>query len=347
MVKICVCGAFRLGETPKGGQEIKTCIVANTLEKFYRNVYRIDTLAPNSRLKMPFQLLWALFKCSDIVILPAQNGLVVLSKLLTWLNNVFHRQLHYCVIGGWLQDLLADMPDVKGALSLFIGVYVETQTMKDALHKLGLNNVSVVPNFKPLKIIRPSELPMSFEEPYKLVTFSRVTKNKGIGDAVELVIKLNKKYKRRVYTLDIYGPVDEGEDFIWFEEQKKHFSNEINYKGVIPFAESVEILKDYFALLFPTRYFTEGIPGTIIDSYAAGLPVISSRWKSFNDVVIDGVTGLGYDFGDNQKMEQILDAIIAHPSIVINLKRNCVEMAKVFLPDNAIKPICTNIDNRV
>ena len=62
-------------------------------------------------------------------------------------------------------------------------------------------------------------------------------------------------------------------------------------------------MKYYFALLFPTRFYTEGIPGTILDAYAAGIPVICSRWESCADVVDDGVTGITYPFEDMQMLK--------------------------------------------
>lgn len=343
MGRICVCGAFRLWDVPKGGQEVKTCILADTLEAKYGKIYRIDTLAKNSRIKMPFQLLWAMITCMDVVILPAHNGLVVLSKLLSKLNKLFHRRLHYSVIGGWLQDLLPNQPDVMKALHDFTGIYVETKTMMNALQKLGFTNVYVVPNCKPLSIIKKNDLETSYSKPYKLVTFSRVTEKKGIGTAANIVMKLNKKYGRKVFTLDIYGPVDPGEDERWFAELQKSFTDAITYRGNAPFDKSVEILSGYFALLFPTQYFTEGIPGTIIDAYAAGVPVIASKWKSFADVVEDGVTGWGYDFNTTTDLEKIMEKIITDPSIITNLKHGCVRKANDFLPQNAIKPLIDRI----
>lgn len=343
MPRICVCGAFRLWDVPKGGQEVKTCILTDALEAKYGKIYRIDTLAKNSRFLMPFQLVWAMMTCKDIVILPAHNGLVVLSKFLTLLNTIFDRRLHYSVIGGWLQDLLPEHPDVIKALHKFTSIYVETQTMMDALQKLGFTNVCVVPNCKPLSILKREQMPKMYTEPYKLVTFSRVTKKKGIGTAADLVMKLNEKYDREVFTLDIYGPVDPGEDKGWFAEQQKHFTGAITYKGNVPFDKSVEILSSYFALLFPTQYYTEGIPGTIIDSYAAGVPVISARWKSYADVVIEGVTGLGYEFNTSADFERILESIVADPSIVARLKDGCIKKAEDFLPENAIKPLFERI----
>lgn len=343
MGRICVCGAFRLWDVPKGGQEVKTCILADALEAKYGKIYRIDTLAKNSRIKMPFQLLLAMITCTDVVILPAHNGLVVLSKLLSKLNKLFHRRLHYSVIGGWLQDLLPNHLDVMKALHDFTGIYVETKTMMDALQKLGFTNIYVVPNCKPLSIIKKNDLETSYSEPYKLVTFSRVTEKKGIGTAAEIVMKLNKKYGRKVFTLDIYGPVDPGEDESWFAELRKSFTDAITYRGNAPFDKSVEILSGYFALIFPTQYFTEGIPGTIIDAYAAGVPVIASKWKSFADVVEEGITGLGYDFNITTDLEKIMEKIVTEPSIITNLKQGCVRKANDFLPQNAIKPLTDRI----
>lgn len=343
MGRICICGAFRLWAEPKGGQEVKTCILADALESKYGKVYRIDTLAKNSRIKMPFQLLWAMIMCTDVIILPAHNGLMVLSKLLSKLNKLFHRHLHYSVIGGWLQDLLPNHPDVMKALHEFTGIYVETKTMMDALQKLGFTNVYVVPNCKPLSIIKKNDLETSYSEPYKLVTFSRVTEKKGIGIAVDIVMRLNEKYGRDVFTLDIFGPVDPGDDEIWFTELQKKFTSAIIYRGNAPFDKSVEILSKYFALLFPTQYYTEGIPGTIIDSYAAGVPVIASKWKSFADVVEDGVTGLGYTFNTTTELELLMEKILNDPCMIINLKQGCIRKANEFLPQNAIKPLIDRI----
>lgn len=343
MVKICVCGAFRLGGAPRGGQEVKTCVLADALEAKYGPVYRIDTLAKNRKTRMPFQLLWAMTTCTDVIILPAHNGLMVLSKLLAKMNKIFHRRLHYSVIGGWLQDLLPKHIDVIGALHSFIGIYVETNTMKNALKKLGLNNVYVVPNCKPLSIVNKNEMETSYSEPYRLVTFSRVTEKKGIGIAADIVMKLNNKYGREVFSLDIFGPIDPGEDERWFAEQQQHFTSAISYRGNASYDKSVVVLFGYFALLFPTQYYTEGIPGTIIDAYAAGVPVITSRWKSFADVVEEGVTGFGYEFNKTIDLEGILEKIVADPSLIIKLKQECIRKANEFLPQNAIKPIIDRI----
>ena len=71
--------------------------------------------------------------------------------------------------------------------------------------------------------------------------------------------------------------------------------------------------------------------------------VISARWKSYSDVVIEDVTGLGYDFNTNSELESILDNIVDHPYKIIGLKENCIRKAENFLPQNALKPLFNRI----
>ena len=139
-----------------------------------------------------------------------------------------------------------------------------------------------------------------------------------------------------MYTLDIYGPIDE-QQIDWFEELQKTFPDYVKYKGMVQFDKSVEVLKDYFFLAFPTRFYTEGIPGTILDAYAAGVPVLASKWESFNDVVDDGSTGIGYEFADYKDLKQKIEHIYENPNEIINLKKSCINKAEDYLPHVAIK----------
>ena len=208
--------------------------------------------------------------------------------------------------------------------------------MKKALEEQEFTNVYVMPNFKDLHILEESELVYHHTEPYPLCTFSRVMKEKGIEDAVNAVKRVNEQCGRTVYTLDIYGQVDSSQTE-WFENLKNQFPSYIRYGGMVSFDQSVEALKPYFALLFPTGFFTEGIPGTIIDAYAAGVPVISSEWESFSDVVDDEITGIGYTFGSFDELCTVLNNIAAKPLLIQEMKCACKKKAEKFTPEAAIQ----------
>ena len=74
-------------------------------------------------------------------------------------------------------------------------------------------------------------------------------------------------------------------------------------------------------MLFPTHFYTEGIPGTIIDAYASGVPVISAKWESFEDLVNDKV-GYGYSFGNNSELVKILQNAVIDSKKIGMMKKN-------------------------
>lgn len=334
----CVIGHFGFGHTLLNGQTVKTKIVTEELERRFPNeVVKIDTHGGmKALLKAPFYAIKALKNSANVIIFPAHNGLRVYAPLLIFMRKFFRkRNLHYAVIGGWLASFLQSKKTLARCLKKFDGIYVETNTMKNALEEMGFNNVLVMPNCKDLKVLSPEELKFNDTEPYKLCTFSRVMKEKGIEDAIFAVKTVNEAMGRTVYSLDIYGQIDQNQTE-WFEKLQQSFPEYVTYGGLVPFEKSVEVLKDYFALLFPTRFYTEGIPGTVIDAYAAGIPVISARWESFTDLIDDGQTGIGYTFGQIDALIDLLNDVQGLKGKVDDMRINCLETAKLYLPETTI-----------
>lgn len=337
-----VIGHFAFGKECADGQTVKTKIITEALcERFGDSeILRFDTEGgKKTLLKAPFQVLRALKRAKNVTIFPAHNGIRVYVPLLSFFRHFFRgRRLHYVVIGGWLPSLLQKRKNLAGQLKRFDGIYVETATMKKALEAQGFANVSVVPNCKKLRVLSSDELLHPMAEPYPLCTFSRVMKQKGIEDAVDAVCAVNKAVGRTAYSLDIYGKVDP-EETAWFEDLKATFPPFVRYRGIVDYNGSVEVLKAYFALLFPTRFYTEGIPGTVLDAYAAGVPVISARWESFFDLVKENVTGIGYGFNQREELETILSELLEKPERIDKMRENCLQQAKKYTPEEAIKEI--------
>ena len=347
MKKVSIIGHFGLGLHLLNGQTVKTKIVTDELEKRFgkEDVLKIDTHGSKflTLFKSPFQAFKALTKSQNVIICPAHNGLRIFAPLLVFLKSFFkNRKLHYVVIGGWLSEFLKNRQRLEKRLKKFDWIYVETNTMKIALEKMGFENVVVMPNCKDLDIIDESELIYPSGEPYKLCTFSRVMKEKGIEDAVSAVRAVNESFCRTVYTLDIYGQVDANQTD-WFDELKASFPDYVNYCGLVDYDKSVKVLKNYFALVFPTRFYTEGIPGTIIDAYAAGIPVISSKWESFDDIVEEGKTGFGYEFGDSVSLRSILLNVANNPKLITEKKKNALHKSNDYLPFNGLSVLINSI----
>ncbi|MBO5111525.1 MAG: glycosyltransferase [Clostridia bacterium] len=341
MKRVGVVGHFAFGKEYLDGQTVKTKVLTKELQRTLGEdeILTIDTHGGRKRLlQLPFLLISLLRSCKNIIILPARNGLRVIAPLLVLINIFFHRKLHYVVIGGWLPQFLKGRCLLAQVLKRFSAVYVETKTMKKALEAKGFSNVVVMPNCKYLPILSEDELVYPDAEPYKLCTFSRVMKEKGIEDAVNAVQAVNAQIGRTVFSLDIYGQIDPSQ-VEWFEKLNQSFPEYVRYAGMVPFDQTTIVLKGYFALLFPTRFYTEGIPGTVIDAYAAGVPVIASRWESFDDIVKPEFSGIGYSFFEEGALEKKLHEIIRNIQCVHQMRLQCLQEAQKYIPQNVINTI--------
>lgn len=349
MKKACVIGHFGFGQKLLNGQTVKAHIVADALAKHYgaEAIERIDSHCTRGALwnllRMPFLTLRAVRKSENVVILPAENGLRVIAPLLSFWNAFFRRGLHYAVIGGWLAPFLETRKGLSRVLSRFRGIYVETSTMQKALNGMGLSNVFLMPNCKDLPILTSEEVELPLVEPYRLCTFSRVMREKGIEDAVTAVSRANEALGRTAFTLEIYGQVDAAQTE-WFDALQKTFPEFVRYGGLVPYTESVATLKGSAALLFPTHFYTEGIPGTVIDAYAAGVPVISARWESFSDIIREGVTGIGFPMQDTDALTKLLVELSSSPERISSLREGCLRAAREYTPECAILALTERMD---
>lgn len=345
MKKVCVIGHFGEGKDLVNGQTIKTKILTTELERILgnENVQIIDTHGGILNIpKLVAETLKAFRNCENIIILPAHNGIKFIAPMCVFFNKIWPRKVHYVVIGGWLYELLDKHRLLRKTIKSINYVYVETLIAKERLEKLGLNNLYIMQNFKPLTVLSESQLNYTYEYPLKVCTFSRVTEKKGIEDAVKVVKELNRRHEKKIYKLDIYGPIDSGQQQ-WFDSLTEEFNEDIEYRGAVDYNNTTSILKDYYLLLFPTKYYTEGVPGTIIDAYAAGVPVVASKWESFSDVIEDRCTGIGYEFDNYNDFLTVLDDMGNNIDKAIEMQKKCLLKAKNYLPETAIKVLVDNL----
>ena len=320
MRRVGVIGCFDFGK-PVGGQQVKTQIIGKELKQQFGDdeVVFYDTQGKwRFILRMPFVVLTTLLKHKNIVFMPGDKGLRIMVPLLIVLNFLFRRKLHYIVIGGWLPELLERYPIHRFLLKRIDCIYAETGLMKAQLEAVWFHNTRVMQNCKPLDILEPSELPVFHSTPYPLCTFSRVIKSKGIEDAIIAVNDCNRKLGKTVFTLDIYGMVQEQE---WFDTLMSQQSEEIRYRGMV-------------------GYQGEGFAGTLIDAMAAGVPSIVSDWRFNAEIITEGKTGYVFTTHSTQELSDILRRIADHPEVMTAMRSNCLQEAKHYLP-NVVTRILT------
>lgn len=343
--KVGIIGHFAHGRDFFDGQTIKIRTLTQALQNELGQA-EIRTLDTCGGLKNIVSIVFGTFKmlvkCKNIIMLPANNGLKVFVPLLSLGNLIFKRKLHYSVIGGWLPEFVKEHKIIKKLLQKFDCIYAETNAMKIALEAMGFSNVHIVPNFKNIDILSEDELVYNHSKPFKLCTFSRVMKEKGIEDAIDAVKAINMQAGEVVCALDIYGKIDSDYENR-FAKLQADFPEYIRYCGCIDANDSVNVLKNYYTLLFPTHFKTEGIPGTIVDALCSGVPTISREWNSANEVVISGKTGVVYPNERHSNLSEALDFFIQNENVICAMKRNCLCFAKEFSLECALGILMSNL----
>lgn len=343
MKKVCIIGHFAEGKNLLNGQTVKTKIIYKELVK-QLGISEVDTIDTYGGVMALIKQLGKYFQvfanCHSIIMLPAENGLRVLTPIFCMINILFRRKIYYVVIGGWLPNFISDKPLLNKMLKSFKGIYVETYAMKNFMEDMNFSNVTVMYNCKDFNINK-NILECSYKTPFRICTFSRVMKEKGIEDAINAVKMVNKKFNKKLYVLDIFGQIDENQKN-WFASLKDTFPTEVRYAGVVPFDKSTEVLKDYFAVLFPTYYEGEGFAGTLIDSFAAGVPVIATDWK-YNSEIVDDDTGILFETRNVSRLVDILAEISEKPEKFALKRVNCIAKANNFLPQNALQVLINEV----
>lgn len=97
--------------------------------------------------------------------------------------------------------------------------------------------------------------------------------------------------------------------------------------GAVQGEEKIRFLRDADLLLLPT-YHAEGLPYVILESLAAGTPVVTTRNAGIPDVVVEGEHGRFVAPRDPAGIAAVLRELAAAPERLRAMSRACVEQAE-------------------
>jgi glycosyltransferase involved in cell wall biosynthesis len=146
---------------------------------------------------------------------------------------------------------------------------------------LGLNYVATVHNA--IDVSKHRFFPQSAESPY-LAFLGRLSPEKGPDRAIEIA-------KRTGFTLKMAGKVDPV-DREYFEREIEPLidGEQIQFLGEANHTQKNELLGGAVAMLFPINW-KEPFGLVMIESMAAGTPVIAMRMGSTPEIIANGKTG--------------------------------------------------------
>ena len=334
--RILVLGYFGYFNNQLDGQTVKTRNIYELLllkisDKI--SIYIFDTQAFKYSKLSIFNMLWKVCRCNKLVYLPAQNNLKYLFPILYILCWLKRSEILYFVVGGWLVEFLKSKKMHAILLSKIRAILPEGQDLTSAL-KLNyrFKNVIAFPNFR-IQSFTPTFVQNNAI--FRIVFMARIMKMKGIDYVFHLAEYFSDpKFTGKPVIIDFYGPVEKDEEEYFFKQLIK-FEN-ITYQGVLPPEDIYNTLNNYDLLVFPTRYFTEGLPGTVLDAYISGLPVVATHWKHAADFIIHEKTGLIVPFEKSEKeFTSAVKRLYQDNELLLKMKHNAYQQSRKYSSEGA------------
>ncbi|MFT3783138.1 MAG: glycosyltransferase [Nibricoccus sp.] len=114
---------------------------------------------------------------------------------------------------------------------------------------------------------------------------------KGLRLLLDAIIEL--KHQGVVVTLETLGSFS---DSAFTQEcrdaiQSENLNEHVRFLGSLFGPDKIDAFARADLMVFPTYFDSETLPLVVIEAMAAGLPVISTRWRGIQDLIDDGRTG--------------------------------------------------------
>lgn len=231
-----------------------------------------------------------------VLIFGSNNFLLVMVPLLLGMAKIFRKPCFLRAFGGSLDHYYASLARPAQWLLLWSlrradGLIVQTKLLREFFMPLIGEKVYLAPGYRylPQEDGSRASLASSPRTRLKLVFVGHVREEKGIFILLHALQKLHLWSKGAIHC-DIYGPIYDSAASRFQEELSK--TENASYVGVLSPEGIISTLRRYDALVLPSYYLGEGHPGVLIEASMAGIPVITTAFRSIPELVEDRVNGL-------------------------------------------------------
>ncbi len=165
----------------------------------------------------------------------------------------------------------------------------------------------------------------------RLVSISRLKEKKGFPYLLEALVRLRRS--GRDVSLEIYGDGDQ-RDRILAETARLGLTGRVALKGAIEHRRIPEVLAGAGIFVLPCIVMPDqdrdGIPNTMIEAMACGVPVVTTAISGIPEVVRDGQSGLLVPERDPAALAAAIERMLEDEE----LRQRCVRGARRMVESN-------------
>ena len=279
----------------------------------------------------PFVLMWQILRSWPAVVhINSALDLKAFWRDVMYLlvSKLFRRKVVFQLHGGSLGELCASrwmQHVVRAVFSMPEAIVVLATVEKHDFAELGITDrLTIISNGVDVSQYRGSTGRVHSGRVQRLAYLGRLDRAKGIFEAIEAVeiLRTDGRYSDIELRIAGSGPAR--------EEIQKYIDDHrlggcVKLVGSVFGSDKVAFLREADVFVFPS--YQEGLPYAILESLAAGTPVIASGVGGIPDVVVDRVHGILIKPKDPCEIVKAVCELVQSKDALRAMSRNCVERA--------------------
>jgi colanic acid/amylovoran biosynthesis glycosyltransferase len=173
-------------------------------------------------------------------------------------------------------------------------VLARSQSLLDRLHELGCPESKVRMNRTGIPLDLYPEINRAFPQSgaWHFVQACRLIEKKGLDDALHAFAQFTRTYPQARFTIAGEGPLRDSTEAL---SRELGLAEKVRFAGFLKGAELSALYHEAHAFIHPSRMTSdqnqEGVPNSMLEAMATGLPVVSTLHGGIPEAVRDGVTG--------------------------------------------------------
>lgn len=188
----------------------------------------------------------------------------------------------------------------------------------------GAGGIEVIENGVDTKLFHPGSQPTAREGgDFQIVVIAQLIERKGIQYLLEALSQIRQEGGPRcavhVCGTGPYEPMLRAKTAAFKLEDQVHF------RGLLPHEDLAELLRRSDVFVLPS--LQEGLPLSLLEAMATGLPVVATRVGGIPTVLRHGTDALLVDPADSQQLQKALATLIQDSELRRRLGANARDMA--------------------
>lgn len=236
-------------------------------------------------------------------------------------------QIHGGILPEQVRQRSPMLSQMFSAFLLLCNAIVVLTTEEERQYRALVRGVPVVRIPNAIDLAPYSDFPerdYQSETPLRLVFIGRLAASKGIYDALEAMDLITQHDAACRIFLAIAGNGPEKERL---EKRiaERRLEDRVRLLGPVFDEGKTLFWRNADLFIFPTR--REGLPYAVLESLAAGTPVVTTRVGGIPDAVDDGVHGVLLDAISPSAVATAITDLLAHPETLRRMSRACRQRA--------------------